>query len=69
MLQLHLSMCKLLLGLVDRISKIVPDIEAARPRAQGINALSELHLAIDKAKALVQNCRSSSKLYLVRKSI
>ncbi|XP_057529231.1 U-box domain-containing protein 5 isoform X1 [Amaranthus tricolor] len=63
-LMVHLSMCKLLLGLVDRISKIVPDIEAARPRAQGINALSELHLAIDKAKALVQNCRSSSKLYL-----
>lgn len=62
-------MCKQLLGLVDRISRLIPDIEAAQPRCSlGLQALSQLHTAIAKARELVQNCCTSSKLYLVRKN-
>jgi len=65
-LQVHLALCTRLLQLVDRISSVIPEIEAARPRcSSGIKALSLLHETVEKAKILVQNCRESSKLYLV----
>ncbi|KAL2906550.1 U-box domain-containing protein 5 [Bienertia sinuspersici] len=64
-IRVHLSMCTQLLGLVNRISSIVTDIEAARPRCSlGIQSLCQLHNAIERARELVQNCRTSSKLYL-----
>lgn len=65
LIKVHLAMCTQLLRLVDRISTIIPEIEAARPRcSSGIKALSLLHEAVEKAKILVQNCCESSKLYL-----
>ncbi|XP_040370183.1 U-box domain-containing protein 5 isoform X2 [Rosa chinensis] len=63
--EVHCSMCIQLWKLVERISKIFPDIEAARPRCStGIQALCMLNRAIEKAKQLVQYCSESSKLYL-----
>ncbi|XP_040370184.1 U-box domain-containing protein 5 isoform X3 [Rosa chinensis] len=63
--KVHCSMCIQLWKLVERISKIFPDIEAARPRCStGIQALCMLNRAIEKAKQLVQYCSESSKLYL-----
>ncbi|KAE8707733.1 hypothetical protein F3Y22_tig00110377pilonHSYRG00299 [Hibiscus syriacus] len=50
---------------VDRILRIFPEIEAARPRcSSGIKALCSLNNAIEKAKLLLQYCSESSKLYL-----
>ncbi|KAG4952136.1 hypothetical protein JHK85_046003 [Glycine max] len=48
--------------LVDRILRIIPQIEAARP--SGMQALCLLNEAIDKAKQLLLYCSESSKLYL-----
>ncbi|KAM5576440.1 U-box domain-containing protein 5 [Rosa sericea] len=63
--KVHHSMCIELWKLVDRIAKIFPDIEEARPRCStGIQALCTLNRAIEKAKLLVQYCSESSKLYL-----
>ncbi|KAK9902917.1 hypothetical protein M0R45_001430 [Rubus argutus] len=63
--KVHRSMCIELSKLVDRISRIFPDIEAARPRGStGIKALCMLNRAIEKAKQLLQYCSESSKLYL-----
>ncbi|KAI4314838.1 hypothetical protein L6164_027706 [Bauhinia variegata] len=63
--KVHLTMCTELMKLVDRISRILPDIEAARPRcSSGIQALCLLNSAIDKAKLLLQYCCESTKLYL-----
>ena len=60
-------MCMELLRLVDRISRILPEIEAARPRCStGIQALCLLNRGMEKAKLLLQHCSESSKLYLVR---
>ena len=65
-LQVHYLLCKELLKLVDRISRIFPEIEAARPRCSaGIQSLCVLNRAIEKAKLLLQYCSESSKLYLV----
>ena len=65
-LQVHSLMCSELAKLVDRISNIFPEIEAARPRcSSGIQALCLLSKAIEKAKSLLQYCSESSKLYLV----
>ncbi|KAK9749634.1 hypothetical protein RND81_02G139800 [Saponaria officinalis] len=62
--KVHLSICKPLLRLVEKISCIIPEIEAARPgSSQGMQALCLLHKANDRAKELIQNC-DSSKLYL-----
>lgn len=65
LIKVHLAMCTQLLRLVDRISTIIPEIEAAKPRcSSGIKALSLLHEAVEKAKILVHKCCESSKLYL-----
>lgn len=59
-------MCTEFLKLVNRISSIFPEIEAARPRcSSGIQTLCLLSRAIDKANSLLQYCSESSKLYLV----
>ncbi|XP_028781628.1 U-box domain-containing protein 5, partial [Neltuma alba] len=63
--KVHRKMCIELMKLVDRISRIFPDIEAARPRcSSGIQSLCLLNSAVDKAKLLLQHCCESSKLYL-----
>ncbi|KAF3439349.1 hypothetical protein FNV43_RR17626 [Rhamnella rubrinervis] len=63
--KVHNLMCTEFLKLVNRISSIFPEIEAARPRcSSGIQALCLLNRAIDKAKSLLQYCSESSKLYL-----
>ncbi|KAF1861731.1 hypothetical protein Lal_00026160 [Lupinus albus] len=64
--KVHSKMCIELMKLVDRISRIFPDIEAARPRCtSGIQSLCLLNNAIDKAKLLLQHCSECSNLYLV----
>ncbi|XP_027359749.1 U-box domain-containing protein 5-like isoform X2 [Abrus precatorius] len=63
--QVHSKMCIELMKLMDRISKIFPEIEAARPRcSSGIESLCLLNNAIGKAKLLLQHCSECSKLYL-----
>lgn len=65
-LQLHGAMCKQLSKIVYKVLGIFPVLEAARPRSKsGIQALCSLHVAIDKAKGLLQHCSECSKLYLV----
>ncbi|XP_061342351.1 U-box domain-containing protein 5-like [Gastrolobium bilobum] len=63
--KVHSRMCVELMKLVDRILRIFPNIEAARPRStSGIESLCLLNNAIDKAKLLLQYCSDCSKLYL-----
>ncbi|KAK8304765.1 hypothetical protein V6Z11_D03G014000 [Gossypium hirsutum] len=63
--KVHHLMCTELRKFVDRILKIFPEIEAARPRCSlGIKALCSLNNALERAKLLLQYCNESSKLYL-----
>ncbi|KAL4366685.1 hypothetical protein GQ457_05G012850 [Hibiscus cannabinus] len=63
--KVHHVMCTELRKFVDRIVRIFPEIEAARPRCSlGIKALCSLNNAIEKAKLLLQYCSESSKLYM-----
>ncbi|XP_065851607.1 U-box domain-containing protein 5 [Euphorbia lathyris] len=64
--KVHRSLCVELLKLVDKISRVFPEIEAARPRcSSGIQALCLLNGTIDKSKQILRYCCESSKLYLV----
>ena len=63
LLQMHSSMCLALKKLVDRVMKIFPEIEAARPGSS--TAIQPLNEALEKAKLLLQYCSESSKLYMV----
>ncbi|KAG6509435.1 U-box domain-containing protein 45-like [Zingiber officinale] len=63
--KVHGGMFRLLHAFVSRVMEIFPFIEAARPRSKsGIQALCSLHVALDKAKSLLQHCSDCSKLYL-----
>ncbi|XP_010446779.1 PREDICTED: U-box domain-containing protein 5-like [Camelina sativa] len=63
--KIHSSMCIELKNVVDRIMRIVPLIEDARPGcSSGIQTLCLLHKALAKARLLLQYCRESSKLYM-----
>lgn len=63
--KVHRRLCTELKKLVDRVLRIFPQIEEARPRSSsGIPALVLLTSTIDKAKQLLQNCSDSSVLYL-----
>ncbi|KAI4330355.1 hypothetical protein MLD38_028652 [Melastoma candidum] len=62
--KVHHAMCKILSKLVDRVSNILPKIEAARPCSSGMHALIMLNKALEKAKIILQDCRESSVLYL-----
>ncbi|KAK7406709.1 hypothetical protein VNO78_08339 [Psophocarpus tetragonolobus] len=63
--KVHSKICIELKKIVDGISIIVPDIEAARPGfSSGIESLCLLNNAIEKAKLLLQHCSECSKLYL-----
>ncbi|KAL7141807.1 hypothetical protein ABFS83_08G078400 [Erythranthe nasuta] len=63
-IKVHVRMCSELLNLVVRVSEIIPEIEEARPRASGMEALCSLNNGVDKAKSLLQHCAESSILYL-----
>ncbi|CAN6817898.1 unnamed protein product [Brassica oleracea] len=60
--KMHSSMCLALKKLVDRVMKIFPEIEAARPGSS--TAIQTLNKALEKAKLLLQYCSESSKLYM-----
>ncbi|KAI4325814.1 hypothetical protein MLD38_031178 [Melastoma candidum] len=63
--KVHHAICKTLINLVDRVSNILPKIEAARPRcSSGMHALCMLNKALEKAEIILQDCRESSVLYL-----
>ncbi|KAL2519698.1 U-box domain-containing protein 6 [Abeliophyllum distichum] len=63
--KLHGEMCKSLCSVYAKVLAIFPDLEAARPRStSGIQALCALHIALEKAKNLLQHCADCSKLYL-----
>ncbi|OVA17536.1 Armadillo [Macleaya cordata] len=63
--KLHGGMCRVLSGIVCKILGIFPVLEAARPRSKsGIQALCSVHVALEKAKNLLQHCSDCSKLYL-----
>lgn len=63
--KLHGEMCKALSGIYCKVVSIFPSLEAARPRSKsGIQALCSLHIALEKAKNILQHCSESSKLYL-----
>ena len=65
--QLHGEMCKCLFAIYCKILSLFPSLEAARPRSKsGIQALCSLHVALEKAKNVLQHCSECSKLYLVR---
>ncbi|CAH8344593.1 unnamed protein product [Eruca vesicaria subsp. sativa] len=63
--KMHSSMCLELKSLVDRVMRIFPDIENARPGSStGIHTLCLINKALEKAKLLLQYCSESSKLYM-----
>lgn len=63
--KLHGDMCKKLSAIYCKVFAIFPDLEAARPRSTtGIQALCNLHMALEKSKNLFQHCYEGSKLYL-----
>ncbi|PON82818.1 Beta-catenin [Trema orientale] len=63
--KLHGDMCKTLSTIYCKIMPIFPSLEAARPRSKsGIQALCSLHVALEKAKNVLQHCSECSKLYL-----
>ncbi|KAH0915714.1 hypothetical protein HID58_030160 [Brassica napus] len=62
LMMMHSSMCLALKKLVDRVMKIFPEIEAARPGSS--TAIQPLNEALEKAKLLLQYCSESSKLYM-----
>ncbi|KAF8035735.1 hypothetical protein BT93_C1687 [Corymbia citriodora subsp. variegata] len=62
--KVHYEMCTELMKLVEKVSNVIPQIEAARPRSSGMLALSSLTCEIEKAKQLLRYCSESSNLYL-----
>ncbi|CAN1152452.1 U-box domain-containing protein 6 [Linum perenne] len=63
--KLHGEMCKALSTIYCKILSVFPSLEAARPRSKsGIQALCSLHIALEKAKNVLQHCSECSKLYL-----
>lgn len=70
LMQLHGEMCKRLSAIYCKVTSIFPSLEAARPGSKsGIQALCSLHIALEKAKNVLQHCSTCSKLYLVRVSL
>ncbi|KAL6969296.1 U-box domain-containing protein 45 [Sarracenia purpurea var. burkii] len=62
--KLHGEMCKALSAIYCKLLGIFPILEAARPSTAGIQALCSLHIALEKAKNILQHCCECSKLYL-----
>jgi hypothetical protein len=52
--------------MLDKVSSILPLIEAARPGCRaGIQELCNLYNIVEKGKLITQHCIECSKLYLV----
>ncbi|KAL8477211.1 hypothetical protein ACS0TY_029487 [Phlomoides rotata] len=64
-IKVHGGMCSELAKLVVRVSEIIPEIEAARPRGSGIETLSLLVEGISEAKSRLQRWSQFSTLYLI----
>ncbi|XP_074310007.1 U-box domain-containing protein 6-like [Silene latifolia] len=63
--KLHGGLCKILSEIYCKVMTIFPVLEEARPRSRtGIQALCSLHVALEKARNLLQHCSECSKLYL-----
>ncbi|XP_027340234.1 U-box domain-containing protein 45-like isoform X2 [Abrus precatorius] len=63
--KLHGQMYKDLSTMYCKVLSVFPSLEAARPRSKsGIQALCALHVALEKAKNVLQHCSECSKLYL-----
>ncbi|XP_062222265.1 U-box domain-containing protein 5-like [Phragmites australis] len=63
--QAHSSMCSELTMMLDKISSILPSIEAARPGCKaGIQELCSLYNTVEKGKLITLHCIECSKLYL-----
>lgn len=64
-LKVHSSMCSQLTMMLDKVSSILPSIEAAQPGCKaGIEELCNLYNTVDKGKLIIQNCIECSSLYL-----
>uniref|UniRef100_A0ACD5ZSJ6 Uncharacterized protein n=1 Tax=Avena sativa TaxID=4498 RepID=A0ACD5ZSJ6_AVESA len=64
-LKVHSSMCGQLTMMLDKVSSILPSIEAAQPGCRaGIEELCNLYNTVDKGKLIIQNCIECSSLYL-----
>ncbi|KAF0904361.1 hypothetical protein E2562_033567 [Oryza meyeriana var. granulata] len=58
-------MCSELTMMLDKVSSILPSIEAAQPGCKaGIEELCNLYNIVDKGKLIIQNCIECSSLYL-----
>ncbi|OIW00633.1 hypothetical protein TanjilG_09114 [Lupinus angustifolius] len=63
--KLHGEMCMALSVIYCKVLSVFPYLEAARPRSiSRIRALCSLHIALEKAKNVLQHCSDCSKLYL-----
>ncbi|KAE9610511.1 hypothetical protein Lal_00029800 [Lupinus albus] len=63
--KLHGEMCMSLSVIYCKVLSVFPYLEATRPRSKsGIRALCSLHVALEKAKNVLQHCSDCSKLYL-----
>ncbi|KAK3155036.1 hypothetical protein QOZ80_2BG0198010 [Eleusine coracana subsp. coracana] len=63
--KVHHSMCTELTMMLDKISSILPSIEAARPGCKaGIQELCNLYNIVEKGKLIILHCIECSKLYL-----
>ena len=59
-------MCNELSLMLDKVSSILPSIEAAQPGCKaGVEELCNLYSIVDKGKLIIQNCNECSSLYLV----
>lgn len=59
-------MCSELKMMLDKVTSILPSIEAAQPGCKaGIEELCNLYSIVDKGKLIIQNCIECSSLYLV----
>jgi hypothetical protein len=60
-------MCSELTMMLDKVSSILPSIEAARPGCKaGIQELCNLYNVVEKGRLIIIHCIDCSKLYLVR---
>ncbi|OEL18153.1 U-box domain-containing protein 6, partial [Dichanthelium oligosanthes] len=63
--KVHSSMCSELTMMLDKVSSILPSIEAARPGCKaGIQELCNLYNVVEKGKLITLHCIECSKLYL-----
>ncbi|TKW21369.1 hypothetical protein SEVIR_4G162900v4 [Setaria viridis] len=63
--KVHSTMCNELSLMLDKVSSILPSIEAAQPGCKaGVEELCNLYNIVDKGKLVIQNCIECSSLYL-----